>query len=170
MNRQRGFTLIELLVVISITALLMAILMPVLRSAREQARKAVCLAHVKSLITGVHVYAADYGGNIPASIDGMNASWNFVCWQTYDPPPRWINLGRLYGTKIITNPEIFYCPSQKNKILQNIHSDEDGVGWNWKSPTGNEERAISYMYGVGYIYSYTDRESRGQVQFEINLR
>ncbi len=94
------------------------------------------------------MYAAGYGGNIPASIDGMNASWNFVCWQTYDPPPRWINLGRLYGTKIITDPEIFYCPSQKNKILQNIHPDEDGVGWNWKSPTGNEERAISYMYGL----------------------
>ena len=148
MNRQRGFTLIELLVVIAVIALLMGILIPVLRSAREQARKAVCLAHLKSLITGVHVYAADYDGNIPASIDGMNASWNFVCWQTYDSPPRWINLGRLYGTRIITDPEIFYCPSQKNRILQNIHPDEDGVGWNWTSPTGNEERAISYIYGL----------------------
>ena len=101
MNRQSGFTLIELLVVIAIIALLMGILMLVLRSAREQARKAVCLSRVKSLITGIHAYAADYDDNIPASIDGMNASWNFVCWQTYDPPPRWINLGRLYGAKII---------------------------------------------------------------------
>jgi hypothetical protein len=32
--------------------------------------------------------------------------------------------------------------------LQNIHPDEDGVGWNWRSPTGNEERAISYTYGL----------------------
>jgi len=47
MNRHRGFTLIELLVVIAVIALLMGILMPVLRSAREQGRKAVCLSHVK---------------------------------------------------------------------------------------------------------------------------
>ena len=134
--------------VIAIIALLMGILIPVIRSAREQARKAVCLAHVKSLITGVHAYATDYDGKIPASIDGMNASWNFVCWQTYDPPPRWINLGRLYGTRIITDPEIFYCPSQTNRILQNVQSNEDGVGWNWTSPTNNEARAISYIYGL----------------------
>ncbi|MBA7662464.1 hypothetical protein ES703_70493 [subsurface metagenome] len=140
--------MVELLVVIAIIALLMGILLPVLRSAKEQARKVVCLAHVKSLITGVHVYATDHDDNIPASIDGMNASWNFICWQTYDKPPRWVNLGRLYGTKIITDPEIFYCPSQRNKILQNTSPDEDGIGWTWISPTGNEERAISYMYGL----------------------
>jgi prepilin-type N-terminal cleavage/methylation domain-containing protein len=148
MRKQNGFTLIELLVVISILALLMAILMPVLRSAREQARKAVCLAHVKSLITGVHVYAADYDGNIPASIEFMNASWNFICWQTYDPPPRWVMLGRLYGTGIIKDPEVFYCPSQQNEILKKGRREEEGVGWNWTSPTGNEERAISYIYGL----------------------
>ena len=148
MNRQRGFTLIELLVVIAIIALLMGILMPVLRSAKEQAKRVVCLAHVKNLITGVHAYAADYDDNIPASTVSTNASWNFICWQIYDKPPGWVNLGRLYGTKIITDPEIFYCPSQRNKILQNTHPDEDGVGWTWISPTGNEERAISYMYGL----------------------
>ncbi len=148
MQSKKGFTLIELLVVIAIIALLLSIITPALRSAKEQARKAVCAAHVKSLLTGIYVYAARFDDNIPSSIWGMNATWNFICWQTYapedDPRPCWVNLGRLYGTDVIDDPEIFYCPSQKNKILQNYHS----TGWDWKSPTGNEERAISYMYGL----------------------
>ncbi len=148
MIKPKGFTLIELLVVISVIAVLMGILIPVLRSAREQGRRAVCLSHVKSLITGIYVYAADYDDHIPASIDGMNASWNFICWQTYDPPPRWINLGRLYGTGIITDPEIFYCPAQQNPVLKKGRQEEEDGGWNWISPTGNEIRAISYMYGL----------------------
>ena len=147
-KQARGFTLIELLVVIAVIALLMAILMPVLHLAREQGKKAVCLSHVKSLITGIHAYAADYDDQIPASITFMNAAWNFFCWQTYDPPPRWINLGRLYGTGIIKDPEIFYCPAQKNPVLKKGRREEEDVGWNWVSPNGNEARAISYMYGL----------------------
>lgn len=148
MNRQKAFTLIELLVVIAVIALLLAVLLPALRSAKEQAKRIVCLSHTRSLITGVHVYASSNDDNIPASIDGMNASWNFVCWQTYDSPPRWINLGRLYGTRVIEDPGIFFCPSQKNKILQDDYMGKTGIGWNWSSPTGNEERAISYNYGL----------------------
>ncbi|MHC4324139.1 MAG: type II secretion system protein [Planctomycetota bacterium] len=148
MNRKRGFTLIELLVVIAIIALLMGILLPALRSVKEHAKRAVCLSHVKSLITGVHAYAADYDGDIPASIEFMNASWNFFCWQSYDDPPRWILLGRLYGTGIIKDPEIFYCPSQKNEILKKGRREEEGGGWNWTTSTGNESRAISYHYGL----------------------
>ncbi len=41
-SQRRGFTLIELLVVISIIAILMAILMPALKRAREQGQRAVC--------------------------------------------------------------------------------------------------------------------------------
>ena len=54
---KRGFTLIELLVVIAIIAVLMAILMPSLRAARELARGAVCLSNVKQLATAWTVYA-----------------------------------------------------------------------------------------------------------------
>ncbi len=148
MCKQKGFTLIELLVVIAVIAVLMAILMPALRSAREQGRRAVCLSHVKSMMTGIYVYSADYDDQIPASIDGMNASWNFICWQTYDNPPRWINLGRLYGTGIIKDPEIFYCPAQQNPLLKKGRQEDVDGGWTWTSPTGNEMRAISYMYGL----------------------
>jgi len=57
--RRAGFTLIELLVVISIIALLVGILLPVLSSARTQARLLVCMSNVDSITTALATYAAD---------------------------------------------------------------------------------------------------------------
>ncbi|HRX86484.1 MAG TPA: prepilin-type N-terminal cleavage/methylation domain-containing protein [Phycisphaerae bacterium] len=57
----RAFTLVELLVVISIISLLVSLLLPSLRSAREQARQTVCAAHLKALSTSWEVYAVEYG-------------------------------------------------------------------------------------------------------------
>ena len=148
MANKKGFTLIELLVVIAIIALLLAIITPALNSAKAQGQKAVCAAHIRSLLTGIYVYAAQNNDYIPTSIEGNNASWNFICWQTFfpedNPVPSWIGLGRLYGTGVIDDPDIFYCPAQKNKLLRN-HQD---TGWEWKSPGGAEERLTSYLYGL----------------------
>lgn len=54
-----GFTLIELLVVVSIIALLIAILLPSLKRAREQAKAAVCSANLKGIATASATYAID---------------------------------------------------------------------------------------------------------------
>ena len=62
MRKVKGFTLIELLVVISIIALLLAILMPVVQRVRNQARAVVCRANLKQWGTIFAVYTEDNEG------------------------------------------------------------------------------------------------------------
>ena len=59
-----GFTLIELLVVIAIIALLLALLFPVLRSAREMGQRAVCLSNLRQLTLAWIAYASEHDGKI----------------------------------------------------------------------------------------------------------
>ena len=55
----KKFTLIELLVVIAIIAILAAILLPALNSARERGRSAACISNLKQLGTSLNMYLQD---------------------------------------------------------------------------------------------------------------
>ena len=66
-GRQTAFTLVELLVVIGIIAVLAGILLPVLGSAREAARKAKCLSNGRSIGQAIMIYVSGNKETYPPS-------------------------------------------------------------------------------------------------------
>jgi prepilin-type N-terminal cleavage/methylation domain-containing protein len=70
-----GFTLVELLVVISIIAVLISILLPSLRKARESAKRTVCKANLRQLGMGFLIYTDSYDGKLPAAFAKWAAPW-----------------------------------------------------------------------------------------------
>jgi prepilin-type N-terminal cleavage/methylation domain-containing protein len=86
MRTNRAFTLIELLVVIAIIAILAAILFPVFAQAKESAKKAKNLTHIKQIGTSMAIYQADYDDLFPQAI---TRRWQLrtVAWNVIHPIP-----------------------------------------------------------------------------------
>ena len=63
-KRPRNYTLIELLVVIAIIAILAALIVPALRSAKESAKKTQCLANEKNIGQYVHQFAINNNNSL----------------------------------------------------------------------------------------------------------
>jgi prepilin-type N-terminal cleavage/methylation domain-containing protein/prepilin-type processing-associated H-X9-DG protein len=79
MKNKKAFTLVELLVVISIIAILLAILIPSLRRAKEQANSIVCKSNMKNYNLAMVMYLQANREAYPhpiASIDGRNPGGN----------------------------------------------------------------------------------------------
>ena len=84
MNARKAFTLIELLVVIAIISLLMAILVPSLQRAKEQAQRAVCMNNLRELDLAWTMYADENDGKIVNGMGGIDRAdepaWVGKCW------------------------------------------------------------------------------------------
>src|SRR5438046_10662363 len=62
---KRAFTLVELLVVIGIIAILIAMLLPALNSARERANRIKCASNLRQLAQAMRIYASDNKDQYP---------------------------------------------------------------------------------------------------------
>lgn len=123
----RAFTLVELLVVISIIALLIAILLPSLRRAREQSKLAVCGHNLREIGLAIHMYANENENALPVGPPAPpppvgdfcfacdNTATNQVWTGPTDPfaPSNLTGLGVLLESTI-SDAKVFFCPSDDN--------------------------------------------------------
>jgi len=111
-NHQRGFTLIELLVVISIIALLISILLPALRRAREVARQTQCLAHQRSIVNAFVALAIDREGELPNRYDPADpVNYDKMRYPYSWPKEGFVDLVTPYIGSIRKQGTVVSCPS-----------------------------------------------------------
>jgi len=104
--KQKGFTLIELLLVIAIIALLIALLTPVLRSAKERAHRAVCLSNLNQLTLAWLTYADEHDGKMVRGTAFSTDTGTIVNRAVYEES--WVGKAFLAPesrTELIDNPQ-----------------------------------------------------------------
>lgn len=128
---RRGFTLIELLVVVAIIAMLIAVLLPGLQSARRNSRAVKCAANLHHVGQAVaiylaennatfpcsYIYASDLNGNYDLRNQPASKEFGYVHWS-------WL----LYSNGEVDH-EAFQCPEFEKGGAPRTNPGPDQGNW-----------------------------------------
>jgi prepilin-type N-terminal cleavage/methylation domain-containing protein/prepilin-type processing-associated H-X9-DG protein len=132
----RAFTLVELLVVIAIVALLAALLLPGLASAKERSKGAACLSNLRQIGIAIRAYAEDSAGNIPFGPHAPAFTSPFDLYPSTGAPTSLISLttgapvgmGLLLQAYVANEPKILFCPSSDQALNTDAQLAQVGRG------------------------------------------
>lgn len=121
-RKRKAFTLIELLVVIAIIALLLSVVMPALRSAKNQAKLTICMSHQRQIMLAILAYQTS-NGDYPEHVAAVKTTPKGSA-QWWDSPEMMAqNLATGNGASVvdggyiseilggyIDSPDVWFCP------------------------------------------------------------
>jgi len=119
-----GFTLIELLVVIAIIAILAALLLPTLASAKEKARRTTCRSALRQLGLAVQMYGSDNRETVPTGVRDDGGEHTI-----------WIGTNTFNAIRSYSGTNMSTCPS----LAGSFQYYEAPYGW-----------VIGYSYNGGH--------------------
>ena len=157
--KKRGFTLIELLVVIAIIALLLAILIPGLKLAKDIAKRTLCASRLRQVGVAMRSYSQTFD-YLPDDLDknGKPESGHGYAVYRFDKPewivnnkPIPIRWAKLYEADFMEMPEIFYCPGNRLDSHK-FESYSNPAPWGTLPQIYNTETNSNQWVRIGYTY------------------
>ncbi len=168
-----GFTLIELLVVIAIIAILAAMLLPALSSARNKAWRVQCASQQHQLGIGFDLFAADREDRYPPAGHGISDTLQ-LSWDSWihryigGTAPESVLINALTPTAFA--PKILKCPADRMPTLESdpqwgwvnygmrrtyaMNSVGPNWGSDWQVPAGSSlpDLNVPGRHGVGIYW------------------
>jgi type II secretory pathway pseudopilin PulG len=157
-----AFTLVELLVVIGVIAVLIAVLLPALRTARLASQRVACASNLRQVGAAVLMYVNDNKQHLPMVIDPLwrsDATVNLSA-DPFDPAET-LSLPNVLK-RYISSFKVYNCPS----ALLGYPSRESGMTYrasaanNLNGVVQTEEQLttpLQYNYNLKYLNGRTYR-------------